>query len=74
MIDMGVGQEDGVDRRNVKRKGVVVQRLERLRTLKQSAIHQETSAVERDERTGPGDAFRRAVEGKGQAHGALPSG
>jgi hypothetical protein len=45
MIDMGMGQQHGVDIGGAKRKGAVVQFFQRLLSLKQPAIDQETPAL-----------------------------
>ena len=43
MVDMGMGQQHSVDLGRAKRKGPVVELLQRLRSLKQPAVDQETS-------------------------------
>ncbi len=46
MIDMGMGQKYGVDIGGTKRKGAVVQFLQRFLSLKQPAIDQETAGAQ----------------------------
>lgn len=70
VIDMRMGQQDGVDRIRLERQGLVVQRLERLGALEHPAIHQEARAAALHQHARPRDAFRRAVKGEVDAHDA----
>jgi hypothetical protein len=45
VIDVGVGQNDGIDCRGPKWKWTVVQLLFRLWALKQAAVHKDASLV-----------------------------
>ena len=68
MIDMGMGQQHGVDIGGTKRKGAVVQFLQRLLSLKQTAIDQETPSAHLKEVAGARDGARCAAKPDGDAH------
>ena len=68
VIDMGMGEQHGVDFGGTKRKGAVVQFLQGLLSLKQPAIDQETPGACLEEIAGARDGARCAAKPDGDAH------
>ena len=68
MIDMGMGQQHGVDIGGAKRKGAVVQFFQGLLSLKQPAIDQKTASACLKEIAGARNGARCAAKPDGDAH------
>ena len=68
VIDVGMGQKDGVDLPGIEREGFVVQGLEGLRTLEHPAVHQHPEAGAAELGAGTGDATGGAVEKQIKRH------
>ncbi len=68
VVDMGMGQEHGVDVGGAKRKRPVVQLLQGFRSLKQAAIDQEASGAGLEQIAGARHGAGRAEEPDRDAH------
>ena len=62
MVDVGMGQNQGIDSARVERKGSVVELLLRLRALEHAAIDQYPMSTRLDHVTGAGDGLRGTVK------------
>jgi hypothetical protein len=62
MINMSMGQDDGIDQVRFKRERPVIQLLLSLRPLKHAAINHGASTGVFEHKTRPGDRSGRAVE------------
>ena len=68
VIDMRMGQQHGIDVGGAERKCAIVQRLQRLRSLKQPAVDEETSGPGLEQMARAGHGAGRAAEPQGDAH------
>ena len=68
VVDMGMGQQHGVDVGGAKRKGAVVQFLQGLLSLKQAAVDQEASGSGFEEIAGARHGAGRAAKSDRHAH------
>jgi hypothetical protein len=71
MVDVGVGQEYGINLGRTEWKSAIVKRLQRLRPLKQSAVHQQAPGLGLKKNAGAGHGSRSSAESKGHAHDVL---
>lgn len=68
MVDMRMGQQDGVDPAGIKGKRLVVQGLERLGPLEHPTVDKNAEAWAAQLRAGPGDASGGAVKDEIKRH------
>ena len=64
MIDMGMGEDDPVDRRWAEGEGLPVEMFEAARSLEEAAINEEALTPDGQFHAGTGDSLGGAVEAK----------
>ncbi len=70
VVDMSVGEDDGVDRRGRHREGLPVPQPELLRALEETGVHQDRPARGANQVAGAGDRACRAEEADGRHRGS----
>ena len=72
MVDMGVGEQQEIDRFNIEGGRLEVERADRAIALEHTAIDQKMAAGMVNAIAGPGYRASRTVEVKGNSHGPAP--
>ncbi|GAA0318185.1 hypothetical protein GCM10009087_30770 [Sphingomonas oligophenolica] len=67
MIDMRMRQDDRIDIAGIECEGTAVQRLQRPRTLKQTAVDEDALSTVTEFHARARDGARRAMESKGES-------
>jgi hypothetical protein len=73
MIDMGVGEQHGVYLRRVEGEGLMIEGLERSRTLEEATVDQQSMIAAFDLEARSGDGLCRAVNGEPNSGGHVQS-